>query len=212
VTSAHTGKNPEFKVILFDMGGVLCRLNDPIETFGLQQTHEKFLHHWLLSDSVRDFERGAIDAETFAGKIVLEAGLSYSADEFLQRFDSWPDRLFPGVIELINSIPDRYVRAVLSNTNAVHWNRPEIGCLLEECIENIFLSCDTGLLKPDAPAFEDVVVKLGCQPGEVLFFDDNPLNTRAAEQFGYRSVLIREFNDLGSALEDYGILVNAKHH
>ena len=203
-------RQQKIKVLLFDMGGVLCRLNDPIETFGLKQTHDEFLQHWLLSDSVREFERGAINAETFADRIVLEAGLSYDANEFLQRFDSWPDRLFPGVIDLIHSIPNRYVRAVLSNTNAVHWNRPDIGGLLEECIENIFLSCDTGLLKPDAPAFEDVVVKLGCEPGEVLFFDDNPLNTRAAGQFGYKSVLIREFSDLRSALNDYGILTTAK--
>ena len=151
-------------------------------------------------------ERGAIDAETFARNIVIEAKLPYDAKEFMRRFDSWPDRLFPGAVELVESIPDEYVRAVLSNTNAVHWNRPEIGGLLESCIENIFLSCETGLLKPDEQAFEHVVTTLGCEPGEVLFFDDNPLNSSAADRYGYRSVLVRTFDDVRDAMVEHEIL------
>jgi len=190
----------DIKVLLFDMGGVLCRLNDPIETFGLRISHDEFLRDWILSQAVREFERGAIDENTFSRNFVLEANLPYDAAEFLQRFDAWPDRLFPGTIELLESIPQHYVRAVLSNTNAVHWNRAEIGGLLEKSIENIFLSCKTGFLKPDTQAYEHVVVTLGCEPHEVLFFDDNPINVHAAEDFGYRSVLIKEFDDLHSAL------------
>ena len=49
-------QNDPIKVILFDLGGVLLRLNDPIETFGLQMDQNEFKERWLRSPSVRTFE------------------------------------------------------------------------------------------------------------------------------------------------------------
>jgi hypothetical protein len=54
------------KVLLFDLGGVLLRLNSPADIFGLQMSEEEFLQLWIHSPSVRQYECGSIDAETFA--------------------------------------------------------------------------------------------------------------------------------------------------
>jgi putative hydrolase of the HAD superfamily len=196
----------DIKVLLFDLGGVLCRLHDPIETFGLQQGHAEFMERWLKSPAVREFERGAINAETFAQHIVTEAGLAYDADEFLRRFDAWPDRLFPGTLELLQMIPARYERALLSNTNANHWGRDDVGGRLRASFGRIFLSFETGLLKPDAQAFLHVVAEYGCTAQEILFFDDNPLNVRAAIESGCRAELIDGHQALRRALTEYGVL------
>ena len=67
--------NDPFKVILFDLGGVLLRLNDPIETFGLQINQNEFKERWLRSPSVRTFESGGMNTEEFARNIVAEAEL-----------------------------------------------------------------------------------------------------------------------------------------
>jgi len=194
------------KVLLFDLGGVLFRLHDPIETFGLKVSHAEFMKRWLLSAAVRDFECGAIDAEIFSQRIVIEADLGYSAEEFLQRFDNWPDCLYPQTIEILESIPQQFELAVLSNTNTRHWEREDIADVLSDYFSEIFLSFKTGLLKPDARAFEHVVNTCGCDAPEILFFDDHPLNVAAAQEFGCHAVQIRCPDDIRSALGDFGIV------
>jgi HAD superfamily hydrolase (TIGR01509 family) len=194
------------RVLLFDMGGVLCRLNDPIETFGLRSSHAEFMQTWLMSPAVRDFESGAIDVDEFAANIVREADLNYDADEFLRRFHAWPDGLYPGTQELLDSIPQRYELAVLSNTNALHWDRADIGGALKDFFGKIFLSFETGLLKPDLQAFEHVLTEFDCDPLQILFFDDNPLNVTAAQNAGLDAIVIHTINDLHRAVDEYGIL------
>jgi putative hydrolase of the HAD superfamily len=196
----------DIKVLLFDLGGVLLRLNDPVATFGMQLTHAQFMERWLLSPSVREFERGAIDADTFAKNIVVEARLDYDPSEFLRRFDAWPDQLYPGTLELLEKIPRRYERAILSNTNAVHWQRVNHGDRLTPYFDKIFLSCETGLLKPDVQAFAHVAASSGCAAKNILFFDDNPLNVNAALDLGCAAELINGIDDLRRAFDQNGIL------
>ena len=196
----------QFKVILFDLGGVLLNLNDPIETFGLKISEVEFMERWLRSPAVREFERGAIDAESFARLIVTEAELPYDWQEFLQRFDSWPDRLFDETIGVLNAIPDNIKLALLSNINALHWGRDDIAGQLGGCFDHSFLSYETGLMKPDWEAFELVVNTYECRPVEILFFDDNPLNVTAAANYGIQAVLVVGIDDVSLALYERGVL------
>lgn len=193
------------KVILFDLGGVLLRLNDPGETFGLDGNYEEFLKKWLLSPSVRDFERGALERDAFAAGVVAEAGLPYNADEFLARFDSWPDQFFAGALDTVETLAQRYEVALLSNTNAMHWDRADIGGQLETRLSRVFLSYRTGKLKPDADAFQHVCDDLGCDANEVLFFDDNPLNVSAASSVGMNAEFANGIDAVKTALADYEI-------
>ena len=196
---------PDIKVLLFDLGGVLLRLNDPAETFGLQTGSDEFLEHWIHSPSVREFERGAIDAESFARSIVREAELPYSWQDFLKKFDDWPDELYVGITELLDSIPSQYRRVLLSNTNAIHWHRSGVADALAHRFENVFLSYLTGRLKPDQDAFRMVHVELDCEAGEIVFFDDNPANILAAKEYGLRSVLINGVDELRVSLRQLRI-------
>ncbi len=196
----------EFKVILFDLGGVLLRLNDPIETFGLQINVTEFKKRWLRYPSVRNFESGGIDTEEFARSIVIEADLPYDWQEFIRRFDSWPDRLFDETIDVLDAIPATYSRALLSNINALHWGREDIAAPLAGHFDRTFLSFETGLVKPDREAFELVVKTYECQPDEVLFFDDSPLSVVAAADYGMQAELALGIGTVRQMLVERGIL------
>ena len=196
----------QFKVILFDLGGVLLNLNDPIETFGLQIDRSEFMARWLRSPAVREFERGAIDAESFARCIVTEAELPYGWQEFLQRFDSWPDRLFDETIGVLNAIPDTIKLALLSNINALHWGRDDIAGRIGDLFYQAFLSFETGLVKPDREAFAMVTDTYACRRDEILFFDDNPLNVSAAANYGMQAVLAVGIAAVSQALRECGVL------
>lgn len=197
---------PDIKVLLFDLGGVLLRLNDPGEAFDLQTSESDFLERWIHSPSVREFERGAINAESFAKSIVLEADLPYDWREFLEKFDAWPDRLYPGTTDLLDSIPSEYQRVLLSNTNAIHWNLDGIASELTHRFEEVFLSYVTGRLKPDPDAFHLVQTELGCETSQIVFFDDNPANIVAAGEFGCQSILTKGVDELTVSLRQLGII------
>lgn len=168
-------------------------------------THAEFMKRWLLSDAVRNFECGAIDSVEFSQKIVAETDLDYSADEFLQRFDRWPDDMYPQTVGILEDIPQHYELAILSNTNARHWEREDIADRLTGYFSKVFLSFETGLLKPDAQAFEHVASSCDCAASEILFFDDNPLNVAAAQSIGCNAVLVRSPDDISRGLGDFGI-------
>ena len=196
----------QFKVILFDLGGVLLNLNDPIETFGLQIDQGEFKDRWLRSPSVRTFESGGINTEEFARNIVAEAELPYDWQEFLQRFDAWPGQLFKQTLSVLQAIPAKYNRALLSNINALHWGRDDIAGQLAGCFDHAFLSYVTGLIKPDREAFELVVNTYNCKPCEILFFDDSPLNVTAAADYGIQAVLAIGIDAVSQTLEERGVL------
>lgn len=192
-------------VILFDLGGVLLHLRDIGSNFGLNGDERQFHRSWLMSPAVRDFERGDIVAEEFGKRIVSELRLPYDWQEFLRRFDRWPDRLYPGVPELLADLSARHRLALLSNTNAVHWGRADIAAVLEPLFDGIFLSFRTGLLKPDRSSFEQIISHYNCAASEVLFLDDNPLNIEAATAMGINACVTRGMDGIRSALVAYNI-------
>ena len=193
------------EVGLLDLGGVMLRLNDPLETFGIDLPHDAFLEKWLLSDSVRKLERGDIAPQAFASLIVEEFALPYSSRDFMQRFERWPDTLFEGVPDLLRAVGKNHHVALLSNTNAIHWERDDIEGQLEPLVDSVFLSYRTGLMKPERAAFDDVLNTLSVSAEQVLFLDDNILNVNAAGDCGMQTMLTRGFENLADNLGQAGI-------
>ena len=194
------------EIVLLDLGGVLLRLHDPLTTFGIDLSHEDFLEKWLLSPAVRKLERGELDADPFAEELIHEFSLPYSPQEFLQRFERWPDALFEGVPSLLKTVAKNHHLALLSNTNAIHWEREDTAGVLDPLIHSVFLSYRTGLVKPEPAAFEDILNKLEAKAEQILFLDDNLLNIDAAKRCGMQARLTRGFGDLSKNLRDSGVI------
>ena len=195
-----------YKIILFDLGGVLLKLRDPISTFGLQIDENEFLRTWIMSPSVRAFESGQIDGDEFARRMIVEMKLPIDWQELLNRFNNWPDGFYPKAIELVGRIPSRYTCAILSNTNAVHWQQVDVPGNFGERFDRYFLSYESGLLKPDQESFLQVIASYACRPEEILFFDDNPVNVAAAGNEGIKSVRIQGPEELEAGLTAASII------
>jgi HAD superfamily hydrolase (TIGR01509 family) len=197
------------RVVLFDVGGVLVDLagvDALLEWLGPAATVETLWPVWLRSPSVRAFETGRIEPMAFAAGIIEELKLAIAPARFLESFAAWPTRVFPGALEMVASIPTRYQRALLSNSNMLHWPRvlDEMG--LRQSFEHRFSSHLTGKIKPDAEAFEHVLEELGCHAAEVLFLDDNTLNVEAARKVGMRSERVRGVIEARAVLVEAGVL------
>lgn len=190
------------KVLLFDLGGIFMRLRDPAETFGLDTTVDDFNRDWLNSAAVRKFERGGVATEDFAQQVIQEIDFDCDAEEFIRRFDRWPHSLYPGAIDLLEQLSEAHSCAILSNTNALHWGREDIGPVIGDVVDKAFLSFETGRVKPDDDAYLQVVEHYACEPQKVLFIDDNPINTDAAAAVGMRSRLCSGLAAVKRALVD----------
>lgn len=195
----------DLTVILFDLGGVLLRLRDPLATFELDLDLAEFFKKWILSPAVRGLESGDLNTDDFSVAIVKEFALPYSPEEFLRRFEYWPASLFDGVLPVLVSLTGNYTLALLSNTNPLHWQRKDIVGPLTSRLDHLFLSHETGHLKPDLQAFNQVIERLDCGPAAILFLDDNPLNIDAAVHCGMRAMLTVGVDSLKENLVRAGV-------
>ena len=155
---------------------------------------------------MRDFEAGKITTEQFAEGVVREFQLPVTAQVFLKNFKNLPKGLFDGTEDLLVELSAEYRLACFSNTNQLHWpmlrDRFKIGELMDEC----FISCQTGLLKPDVEAFEFVLNTLDCPPEQIMFFDDNPVNTSAAMQLGFNAFQVNGIVEVEKIVIEEGLL------
>jgi glucose-1-phosphatase len=208
-----SGSAPDICVVLFDVGGVLVELGG-VETMlawlGPTVSADELWRRWLTSTSVRHFETGKIDAQAFAGGVIAEFGLKLDTDRFLDAFAAWPTGLYPGTLEMLALIPGSYRRALLSNSNSLHWQRVVEDMGLGAAIESHFVSHLTGRIKPDADAFQHAVQSLGCAPEQVLFIDDNLLNVEAARRSGMHAMRARGNLETRQALGEFGIIEGAR--
>lgn len=79
--------------------------------------------------------------------------------------------------------------ALLSNSWGVEYYPHD---LLAELFDQVVISGEVGLRKPDPPIFEMAAERLGLPPRECVFIDDLPGNIQAAEAVGMRGVLHEE--------------------
>jgi putative hydrolase of the HAD superfamily len=90
-------------------------------------------------------------------------------------------------LALLSNAPEPLARAV----DQRHWARR---------FDHRYYSCRLGVAKPAPEAFRLVISDLGAQPGEVLFIDDRPENTRTARDLGIRTITFTSADDLDREL------------
>jgi glucose-1-phosphatase len=202
----------DIQVILFDLGGVLVELSGVpalLSWMGNRVSPEELWVMWLSSPVVRSFETGRSSPGDFADQLIKELDLPLEREEFLAEFARWPKALFPGALELVRGISKDYTRALLSNSNALHWPLFMDEWGLSSVFDHTFASHLIGKIKPDEEVFKHVVDELGCEASAVLFLDDNMLNVEAARGIGMRAAHVKGVLDAHTVLSEAGLLVES---
>lgn len=200
----------EYRVLLFDLGGVLVEIDGVAalqRMLGRPLSQEEIWQRWLTASPwVSLFESGRCTPEVFATGLVEEWGLSVTAEAFLDDFQHWGKRLWPGAHELLVALAPRFTLACLSNTNSVHWPYVRDVLGLGSMFHRYYLSHEIGHLKPTRAVFEHVLADLGCPPQQVLFLDDNQLNVEAAQTCGLQAYRAVGIEAVRSVLQSLGLL------
>ncbi len=193
-------------VVLFDMGGVVVELGPLDELLGWTMPADEFWPRWLASPAVRAFERGRCTVDEFAVDLRAEFELPLGESDVVERFARFPRGLFPGAAAMVEEVRHRVTTAVLSNTNALHWETQIDAPTIAGLFDRRFLSYELGLVKPDADIFQRVLADLARPAETVLFLDDNQISVDAARREGLRAHRVWGVGEARAVLGRYGLL------
>lgn len=198
-----------YRVILFDIGGVLVELTGIPRMMEL--THHRFTvpelwERWILSPAIRAFESGKISIDEFGIRILEEFNINLPPAQYLAEFTCWTAGLFPGAAALLSEVKKQAITASLSNTNELHWNRMVHSMGIIDLFDYNFPSHLTARLKPDIETFTATAAELGVEPEEILFLDDNIMNVNGATQTGMDAAVVYGVDETRRLLISKGVL------
>lgn len=199
------------KAIIFDVGGVLLRTFDQSprqrweERLGMKPGDAEMLV--FNSEQGRMAQRGEVAEETH-WQWVGER-LKLSAAELAEfRRDFWAgDRLDSQLVQMIRQLRPHYQTGIISNAfeglrRILHTKYP-----IADAFDNIVVSAEEGVMKPDAGIFALSLTRLGRAPHEAVFIDDMPANVAGARAAGLFAIHFTPETDLRAELTRLGVNV-----
>ncbi|HPQ70048.1 MAG TPA: HAD-IA family hydrolase [bacterium] len=196
------------QLILFDMVGVLVRMRGSKQILTWiegRMTPAELWQWWVNSPAIVAFETGRMSGEEFAEYVVHELQLPIEPALWLAKIVDWFDGPFPETRETLTALHGRFPLAILSNTNALFYEKLRTMDLLP-FFGRTFFSHLTGLLKPDPDAFLQVVEHTGIPAEKILFFDDTEENIRTARELGFRAHHTHGMGDVRDVLTELRLL------
>ena len=182
------------KAVIFDMGGVLIRTEDhgPRTALGLRfgKTYSQMDELVFGVKSSQQASVGAISTAEHRRAVMRSFGLPETEAATQEFFDAFfgGDVADQEMVCDIAALRPQYVTAILSNA----WD--DLRSVLEEkwqityAFDEIFISAEMGIAKPDPKIYKMVLEKLGFAPEETVFVDDFIENIEAAQKLGMHGI------------------------
>ncbi|MGL5787847.1 MAG: HAD family hydrolase [Bacteroidales bacterium] len=197
--------------IVFDLGGVLINLDrqrciDAFAALGYDEA-EELLTNYRQAGLFLQLEEGKISPDIFREGIRKGSGKYLSDHEIDHALNRFLMDLPQEKLDLILALRSRYKVCMLSNTNKIMFDYivPQYferdGRLLTDYFDQVFLSYEMGVAKPDKQIFEMMIAEGGLNPEKTLFVDDSVLNTDAASELGFQTYTAKPFEDFCSLFE-----------
>lgn len=179
------------KVLFFDCFGVL-----------ISEVSDIWTRRYFSDDEIRRIET------TIAAKVNTN---QISGDEFYKELSimsgvapnqimrEWTElvRVDDKIVDLVDNCRERhYKTALLSNAFNPFLRDILRANDLEKHFDDIIISCEVGVQKPDPRIFALAMERLHTSPAESIFIDDRTDNIRSARSFGIDGILYESYEQL----------------
>lgn len=157
------------------------------------------------TDLVKRFETGLVEPADFFGQLSQTLGLRVEYPQFCEIWSSiFTDMLLPE--EMLEGLARNYRLLLLSNTNAIHFEmvREKFARWLRH-FDDMILSYEVKMMKPDPRIFHLAVERAGCRAEECFYTDDIGAYTAAAREQGIDAVTFESADQIVRELEARGI-------
>ncbi len=192
------------KAIIFDLWGTLFESDAttrPFEEFAIRlgRTYRdpKFYTAFseiFMAQHITDLEKVMLE---FTKKIGVDAGEELISElcEIFKKNGTVRKYAFPETIAVLQELKKKYKIAILSNTTNISMKQMFEKFPLNELADEIILSYEVGIQKPDPRIYAIALEKLGVSKDEVIMVGDSlRLDVESAEAFGIKGILIDRKN------------------
>jgi len=190
--------------VIFDLGNVLLSFDSrKISKFVAEKSGaaQNTVHSFIFGTELeRLIDRGQISLEVFLSAINDEFGSKIHIEAFTP---VWCDMFVEneGIGNIVRGLKSsNYRLGMLSNTNKAHFEYIKAKFPLVSLFDDYHLSYETGFLKPDKQAFENVISFYHCAPEQLLFTDDIAENVLAARTCGINAIRYESSKQLSAFL------------
>lgn len=191
------------QLVCLDLGGVLVRVcggwEEACQVAKLElPAVPDFAAVAALHHASHRLEIGRMSESEFDHEVAVATGLTPA--QVAAAAEAWLKGAYPGAFDCVGRLAAHpAVRsACLSNTNTRHWrmlNSPGPNDLGLDRLARRFVSHEIGIMKPLAEIYRHVGRECGCEPGTILFFDDNAGNVAGARACGWQAEVIDPAGD-----------------
>ncbi len=199
------------RALLLDLGNVLARFDHGITVRTIAQAagiSPAAVAPQLFGDLVDALDRGRLDATAFFRGVERRAGIGPLPEETWVR--AWRDIFepIPEALALLGRLRPDVRTALVSNTNALHWDGVLRVCDVDRRVDFLALSFEIGALKPEPAIFEAALRGLGSPAGAATFADDRPELVAGARALGLDAFLVDRADSLERGLRERGLLID----
>lgn len=198
------------KAIVFDLGGVIVRTQDGLPRQRLASrlgiTPGDLYRLIFDSETARQATLGAISVADHWLAIQQTLKLGKDGSSVLDEF--WAgDEVDFELVDYIRSLRLQFRTALLSNAwdNMRRVMEEEWG--FSDAFDEIIISAEVGIAKPDERIYQYALRLLAVQPQEAIFVDDMLHNVAAAQAQGWHAI---QFQSLSQVRQQIDLLVNSQ--
>ena len=197
--------------LLFDLGGVLVEIDFERALQAWNQwtslSIEELRLRFKMDEAYEKHERGEIEAAEYFTHLRNVLELEANDSEIIL---GWNAIFLSEVVETVDhvqAVKEKLPCFVFTNSNPTHqdyWMSafPRV----VESFQEIFVSSNLRLRKPEPRAFEAIADSTGISLDAILFFDDTEENVRGAQAVGMHAIYVEEHKDVEQALAEIGAL------
>jgi putative hydrolase of the HAD superfamily len=177
------------RVVVFDYGEVLSMSQSEHDKLGMLGTAgaeaEPFwAAYWKHRD---DLDHGTVSIPDYWARVGAELGLEFGPAQ-VQRlwaidFRSWIS-VEPGSIDILAELHAGGTRVALLSNAGFDFGDPFRRAPFAQYFEQVFVSAELGMIKPDPEIYRHVARELGIDPAEMVFIDNKKVNVEGAESIG----------------------------
>ena len=203
------------KAVIFDYGGVMKKSGHPLIVYVAKicGVSEEVLDTKKVEirEIGRQLVKGLISDEQLWKEIgeIISKPIPNDSTELAKKFYKESLVFLPGMIDLVKKLKSRKIKtAVLSNISKSNAEliREKNGY---NGFDEVVLSYEVGMRKPELEIYTLTVNKLGMKPEECLFIDDAEGNLVPAEKLGMKTVL---FENPKQAVKDIQNIIKKENN
>ena len=192
------------RAIIFDLEGVLMTTREkdfPMSLAKALQAPYEAVYNFFHGEMNDKVDRGDITQDEFNRSLIQTLGLG---DECIPTIKQVIDEncfIDQNIVERIIELKPKFKIGLLSNYSKLMRDKIENDWHIKHLFDDIIISYEVGLIKPDPAIFELAISRLGAARDETVLIDDRLKNIKGAREFGMYAIHYQNNGDGLNALD-----------